>query len=210
MMMMPPCCCLAQVEVLLPSWIRVLRKIVKLSRPTRNATFTRTFRIIFTPRYPLLHRLPHNPTLKALPGDEAKIQEMQDKIDKLTTMVKQLMGLQKAEAENAECRLKDEAEKASKKIQSLEARLTASHGYSIHQENEYMPRSLRAELPEKLILSDLLIFKGTENLIVHIGAFKDQVAIKGVNLTYWPMLFPHSLASFPKGWFYVGAGVLHS
>jgi ElaB/YqjD/DUF883 family membrane-anchored ribosome-binding protein len=130
------------------------------------------------------------------------IKALNDRVTQLSTLVEQLLASQQLESEKYEKRLKDEAERNAKKLQSMEERLTATSGYSIHKENQNMPTSIKDELPSKFVLSDLPIFQGHESPIVHIRAFKSQMAIKGVPTKLWSTLFPHSLAAVPKSWFY--------
>ncbi|KAL9241300.1 hypothetical protein vseg_015426 [Gypsophila vaccaria] len=128
--------------------------------------------------------------------------QLKAQIEALTTLVTEMNQARKLEVEKYELRLKDEAEKNSRKLQTLEELLNAAQGFSIDVENDFILRNIKDELPDKLALSDLPIFQGNDSPITHIRAFKGQMGIKGVNPQHWAMLFPHSLAAVPKGWFY--------
>ncbi|KAL9232990.1 hypothetical protein vseg_008037 [Gypsophila vaccaria] len=128
--------------------------------------------------------------------------QLKAQIEALTNLTTEMSQARKLEAETYELRLNDEAEKNARKLQTMEERLNAAQGFSIHAENEFIPGNIKDELPNKLALSDLPIFQGNDSPITHIRAFKGQMGIKGVNPKHWAMLFPYSLAAVPKGWFY--------
>ncbi|MHA4874960.1 hypothetical protein, partial [Enterococcus faecium] len=75
-------------------------------------------------------------------------------------------------------------------------------GHSIHFENEYVPKDIHEELAKNVILQDLPKLNNNENPLVHIRAFKGQMAIKGIKRELWPTFFPHSLEPIPQSWFY--------
>ncbi|KAL9235935.1 hypothetical protein vseg_010655 [Gypsophila vaccaria] len=107
--------------------------------------------------------------------------QLKAQIEALTNLETEINQARKLEAEKYEIGLKDEAEKNSRKLQTMEERLNATQGFSIHAENDFIPRNIKDELPNKLALSDLPIFQGNDSPITHIRAFKGQMGIKGVN-----------------------------
>ncbi|KAL9242127.1 hypothetical protein vseg_016159 [Gypsophila vaccaria] len=78
--------------------------------------------------------------------------QLKAQIEALTTLVTEMANARKAEAEKYELRLKDEAKKNSRKLQTKGERLNAAQGFSIHVENKFIPRNIKDELPDKLAL----------------------------------------------------------
>jgi len=98
--------------------------------------------------------------------------------------------------------LKEESAKNTREFNTMEMRLTEAKGHSIYKENETEFKSIKDKLPGKTVLSDLPKFKGTEDPIIHIRAFRGQMSIKGIDKELWPTIFPHSLETIPQAWFY--------
>ncbi|KAL9244364.1 hypothetical protein vseg_018147 [Gypsophila vaccaria] len=102
----------------------------------------------------------------------AEYDQLKAQIEALTKLVTEMNQARKLEAEEYENRHKDEAEKNARRLQTMEERLNAATGFSIHAENDFIPRNIKDELPNKLALSDLPIFQGNDSPITHIRDFK--------------------------------------
>ena len=71
-------------------------------------------------------------------------------------------------------------ERFDKKFEVLDLRLNETRGPSIHDENQRSVTNVRERLPEKLALNDLSKCMGSEDPLVHVKAFKGQMALRGV------------------------------
>ncbi|KAK9732549.1 hypothetical protein RND81_04G006400 [Saponaria officinalis] len=131
-------------------------------------------------------------------GGNELMEQLQLQIQQLATMLTQSNAAHEAKLEQMGKRFKDEAYRSTKKLQIMEERLTNARGYSIHAENENISNFIKDGLSNKQALCDLPIFKGTESPLVHIRAFKGQMALKGVDQDLWPSIFPHSLDAILK------------
>ncbi|KNA14294.1 hypothetical protein SOVF_108740, partial [Spinacia oleracea] len=84
----------------------------------------------------------------------------------------------------------------TKKIESL-----------VNQEN-YFDTSMednlkgKANLPEKFSANDIPKFKSTDNPKYHLKNFRATMAIKGVELELYPVVFPMSLKPVCQKWYY--------
>ena len=93
-------------------------------------------------------------------------------------------------------------ERTDKKFEVLELCWNETKGPSIHDENQRPPVEIRDGLPKELVTNDLSKFTGNEDPLVHVKAFKGQMALKGVGKDLWPLVFPHSLGPVVQSWFY--------
>ena len=95
-----------------------------------------------------------------------------------------------------------ESTRNAKKFEVMDLRLNSTQGPSIHDENQRDVPNVREKFPEELTLTDLTKFTRAEDPLIHVKAFKVQMALKWVGKDYWHLVFPHSLGPNPQSWFY--------
>ena len=64
------------------------------------------------------------------------------------------------------------------------------------------PLDVKDRLPEKFSTADIPKFKPTDNPIFHLKAFSATMALKGLDVTLFPTVFPLSLEHACQQWFY--------
>jgi len=88
-----------------------------------------------------------------------------------------------------------------KRLRILEEQLLA-RGNNIHIENNRRFEPVGDQLPNHFTLTDVPKFKGVEDPLNHIRAFKDYMSIKGVKQELFTRIFPTSLEPIPRQWYY--------
>ena len=85
-----------------------------------------------------------------------------------------------------------------KQIENMVHKMTKPETY-FHYDYAQIPN---VALPEKFVTSDIPKFKATDNPVHHLRSFQGCMALKKVDESLYPAVFPMSLESIPLNWFY--------
>ena len=88
----------------------------------------------------------------------------------------------------------------TKKIESLVSKVTNQENYFDTSMEDNLKGN--ANLPAKFPANDIPKFKSTDNPKYHLKNFRATMAIKGVELDLYPVVFPMSLEPVCQKWYY--------
>ncbi len=124
-------------------------------------------------------------------------EEVKQQIDTLTARLAQLeTELDTEKAKNAEL-ISTEPHRI-KMLENMVHKITRPETYFQY---DYAHTSTAA-LPEKFVTTDIPKFKAKDNPVHHLRSFQGCMALKKVDISLYPAVFPMSLESTPLNWFY--------
>lgn len=89
------------------------------------------------------------------------------------------------------------------KVAAMEGAMTRSKAFTDYRlHTQEVDLKLQGTLPEKFNMSEVPIFKGTDNPHNHLRAFSTALSLRGIDKSLYVAIFPQTLDSAVQTWFF--------